>query len=305
MKAKNNKTKIRWPRRYKIVNCILDFQFVIDLGENHEWPRRKIFPAYGSVCVCCSALRPRSRQPVKQYKKFLSKIFPKSPDAHPNERKIVKLCEYATKNHFRISKIAKYLEERCYKELCYEHIKFINIVTEAYNKLLCMCKEHMAYFVVCLLNVDNELLDNSKQDAIRTLGCQTLTSFIYSQADGTYTHNIEKFVHKVCKLAREDGKEHKTCCLRASSLQCLSTMVWFMAQYSYIFAAIDEIVHATLDNYELDTHAKDDNGRGKPHHNWVDEVVRCEGRGAIVACDTNPNNTIIKPQLEKNNPFFL
>jgi hypothetical protein len=39
--------------------------------------------------------------------------------------------------------IAKYLEERCYKELRSEHIKFINIVMEAYNKLLCICKGQM------------------------------------------------------------------------------------------------------------------------------------------------------------------
>lgn len=40
---------------------------------------RKIFPACESMCVCCPALRSRSRQPVKRYKKLLSEIFPKSP----------------------------------------------------------------------------------------------------------------------------------------------------------------------------------------------------------------------------------
>ncbi|GMI85043.1 EFR3 OF PLANT 4 [Hibiscus trionum] len=266
---------------------------------------RKIFPACESMCVCCPALRSRSRQPVKRYKKLLSEIFPKSPDAPLNERKITKLCEYAAKNPFRIPKIAKYLEERCFKELRHKHVKSINIVTEVYSKLLCMCKEQMAYFAVNLLNVVSELLDNSKQDAMQILGCQTLTRFIYNQADGTYTHNIEKFVHKVCKLAREDGEEHQRHCLRASSLQCLSAMVWFMTQYSYIFAALDEIVHATLDNYELETHVEDDNERGEPHRNWVDEVVRCEGRGATIPCDASPCNMIIRPQPEKKDPSLL
>ncbi|XLU64403.1 hypothetical protein S245_023612, partial [Arachis hypogaea] len=36
--------------------------------------------------------------------------------------------------------IAKYLEERCYKELRSEHIKFVNIVAEAFNKLISHCK---------------------------------------------------------------------------------------------------------------------------------------------------------------------
>nr|XP_023894081.1 uncharacterized protein LOC112006003 [Quercus suber] len=267
---------------------------------------RKIFPACESMCVCCPALRSSSRQPVKRYKKLLAEIFPKSLDGPPNERKIVKLCEYAAKNPVRIPKIAKYLEERCYKELRVEHIKFINIVTEAYNKLLCICKKQMAYFAVSLLNVVTELLDNSKQDAMRILGCQTLTRFIYSQADGTYAHNIEKLVRKVCALAREKGEEHQSPCLRASSLQCLSAMVWFMAQFSHIFADFDEIVHVTLDNYEPDTHNDGDIERGEPHHNWVDEVVRCEGRGgAVASCDTSPSCMNLRPRPEKKDPSLL
>lgn len=258
---------------------------------------RNIFPACESMCVCCPALRSRSRQPVKRYKKLLAEIFPKSLDGHPNERKIVKLCEYAAKNPFRIPKIAKYLEERCYKELRSGHVKFINIVTEAYNKLLCMCKDQMAYFAISLLNVVNELLDKSKQDPLMILGCQTLTRFIYSQADGTYSHNIEKFVHKVCNLARENGNENNKSCLRASSLQCLSAMVWFMAEFSYIFAAFDEIVHVTLDNYEPD---EEDNGREDARHNWLD-VVRCEGRVA----DMGSSCMAIRPRPEKKDPSLL
>ncbi|CAD5318642.1 unnamed protein product [Arabidopsis thaliana] len=76
----------------------------------------------------------------------------------PNERKIVKLCEYAAK----ISN-GGCLEERCYKDLRYEQMKFINIVTEAYNKMCSHCKDQMAYFATSLLNVVTELLENSKQ----------------------------------------------------------------------------------------------------------------------------------------------
>lgn len=53
------------------------------------------------------------------------------------------------------------------------------------------------------------------------------------QTDGTYSHNIEKFIHKVCDLAHDSGNENQKSCLRASSLQCLSAMVhqlciWFL-----------------------------------------------------------------------------
>ncbi|GAV92254.1 hypothetical protein CFOL_v3_35635 [Cephalotus follicularis] len=266
---------------------------------------RKLFPACESMCVCCPALRSRSSQPVKRYKKLLAEIFPKTPDAPTSERKIVKLCEYAAKNPFRIPKIAKYLEERCYKELRCGHITFLNIVSEAYNKLLCICKEQMAYFAVSLLNVATEMLDNSKHDAVKILGCQTLTKFVYSQADGMYTHNIEKFVNKVCMLACENGVEHQRLCLRASSLQCLSAMVWFMAEFSYMFPAFDEIVHVTLDNYVPYMHNDNDSERGELHHNWVDEVVRCEGRGAVGVSDTSSVSLITRLRPEEKDPSHL
>ncbi|KAG5046898.1 hypothetical protein JHK86_016304 [Glycine max] len=176
------------------------------------------------MCVCCPALRSRSRQPVKRYRKLLADIFPKSPDESPSERKITKLCEYAAKNPFRIPKIAKYLEERCYKELRYEHLKLVNIIAESFNKLLSICKVQIAYFAVDVLNVILELLSYSKDETIQTLGCQCLSKFIYCQMDATYTHNIEKLVPKVCMLSREHGEACEKRCLRASSLQCLSAM---------------------------------------------------------------------------------
>ncbi|KAL5565906.1 hypothetical protein UlMin_029070 [Ulmus minor] len=266
---------------------------------------RKIFPACGSMCVCCPALRSSSRKPVKRYKKLLGEIFPKSPDGSPNERKIVKLCEYASRNPVRIPKIAKYLEERCYKELRSEHIKLVSVVTDTYSKLLSLCKEQMAYFSGSLLNVAMGLLDSSKQDDVRVIGCQTLAKFIYAQVDATYTHNIESFVPKVCMLARVKGEDHQTRCLRASSLQCLSAMVWFMAEFSHIFVDFDKIVLVTLDNYEPDIHTDDDDYSTEVHHNWVDEVVRSEGRvGGVVSSDGSPG-CMIRPRPEKKDPSRL
>ncbi|VFR01702.1 unnamed protein product [Cuscuta campestris] len=133
------------------------------------------------MCICCPALRSRSRQPVKRYKKLLADIFPKSPDGSANGRKIMKLCEYAAKNPFRIPKIAKCLEERCYKELRSGHTESVNVIADVYNQLLCMCKEKMACFANNLLNNVVEMLDSAKTDAIKIIGCLTFTKFIYSQ----------------------------------------------------------------------------------------------------------------------------
>ena len=67
-----------------------------------------------------------------------------------------------------------------------------------------------------------------------------------------------------------------------------------------------QIVHGTLDNYEPDTHNEGDAERGEPHHNWVDEVVRCEGRGgAIASCDTNPSCMILRPRPVRKDPSHL
>lgn len=265
---------------------------------------RKLFPACESMCVCCPALRSSSRQPVKRYKKLLAEVFPKSPDGQSNERKIVKLCEYASKNPFRIPKIAKYIEDRCYKELRSNHINLVRVVAETYKKLLFICKEQIAYFAVNLLNVIVELLDDYKREDVLKIGCDALTSFIYSQVDGTYARNIENLVEKVCVLSHKTADELQNRSLRASSLRCLSAMIWYMEEFSHIFADFEKIVHATLDNYETEEQNGDEE-RNEAHHNWVDEVARCEGRGTPNVGEFSPSHVMLRVHPEKKDPHLL
>ncbi|KAH9627082.1 hypothetical protein KSS87_023770 [Heliosperma pusillum] len=263
---------------------------------------RTLFPACESMCICCPALRSRSRQPVKRYKKLIADIFPKSPDGQANERKIVKLCEYAAKNPVRIPKITKYLEERLHKELRYGHVKIVSIIMEAYNKLICTCGKQMAYFAASLLTISDELLDCSKQVSVQKAGCQTLTQFIYCQTDGTYAHNIGNSIRKLCMLARETGEEHDKRSLRASSLQCLSAMVWYMTEFSHIFNDIDEIVQVTLDNYEEDLR---DEESLVQRNLWVNEVVRCEGGAGAGIGVSSACSTTVRPPPERKNVLSL
>ena len=59
----------------------------------------------------------------------------------------------------------------------------------------------------------------------------------------------------------------------------------------------------TLDNYERDTDSGEDDEGGEPHHNWVDEVVRCEGRGG--PSEIGPSCLVIRPRTEKKDPALL
>lgn len=64
-----------------------------------------------------------------------------------------------------------------------------------------------------------------------------------------------------------------------------------------IFYELLQIVHVTLDNYEPDAHNEDDE-RGEAHHNWVDEVIRSEGRD--VGNENRPGYLIRKRPEKKD-----
>ncbi|CAI9786918.1 unnamed protein product [Fraxinus pennsylvanica] len=67
-----------------------------------------------------------------------------------------------------------------------------------------------------------------------------------------------------------------------------------------------KIVHATLDNYERDIQNEEDDERGKAHHNWVDDVVRWEGRGTpSVGGEFSPSHMNIRPRPGKKDPSLL
>ncbi|KAL1202154.1 Protein SEMI-ROLLED LEAF 2 [Cardamine amara subsp. amara] len=210
---------------------------------------RRVLPACGNLCFFCPSLRARSRHPVKRYKQMLAQIFPRNQDAEPNERMIGKLCEYASRNPLRIPKITEYLEQKCYKELRNGNIGSVKVVLCIYKKLLSSCKEQMPLFSCSLLSIVRALLEQTKEEEVQILGCNTLVDFISLQTVNSHMFNLEGLIPKLCQLAQEMGDDERSLRLRSAGMQALAFMVSFIGEHSQLSMDLDMIISVILENY--------------------------------------------------------
>ncbi|KAK7336565.1 hypothetical protein VNO77_17110 [Canavalia gladiata] len=239
---------------------------------------RHVLPACGNLCVFCPSMRARSRQPVKRYKKLIADIFPRNQEEGANDRKVGKLCDYAARNPLRIPKIVQALEQRCYKELRNENFHSTKIVMYIYKKFLVSCKEQMPLFASSLLSIIHTLLDQTRQDEMRTLGCQILFDFVNNQTDGSYLFSLEAVIPKLCQFAQETGDDERARRSRSAGLKALSSMVRFMGENSHISVEFDNIVSAVLENYEVPERNSEslDHEQQGPESRWVQDMTTNE-----------------------------
>ncbi|EOX96658.1 Uncharacterized protein TCM_005862 [Theobroma cacao] len=212
--------------------------------------RRVMQPVCGSLCFFCPSLSTRSRHPVKRYKKLLADIFPRSPGEQPNDRMISKLCEYASKNPLRIPKITSSLEQRLYRDLRSEQFHSVQVIVCVYRKLMISCKEQMPLFASSFLSIVQILLDQTRMDETRVLGCQALFVFVNNQVEGA--GRFLPLCSITClfqEVAQEMGEDRRVQRLRSAGLQTLSSVVWFMGEFSHVSAEFDNVVSVVLENY--------------------------------------------------------
>ncbi|KAI8545849.1 hypothetical protein RHMOL_Rhmol07G0069700 [Rhododendron molle] len=207
---------------------------------------RNIMPVCDNLCFFCPSIRPRSRQPIKRYKKLLADIFPRSPDEEPNDRKISKLCEYASRNPLRIPK--------------HDGTYMFNL--EGLTPKLCVLAQEMG--------------EDERVKHLRSAGLQALSSMVlhlislhsYYSAQLTCVHEAEASL-----LLIQVADDAISPTLLLASMH--TPHIWFIGRFSHMSAEFDNVVLVVLENCGSPTEKSDHLNQGT-ENKWVQEEQKVE-----------------------------
>ncbi|KAF2558310.1 hypothetical protein F2Q68_00012967 [Brassica cretica] len=139
--------------------------------------------------------------------------------------------------------------------------------------MLSSCKEQMPLFSCSLLSIVRTLLEQTKEEEVQILGCNTLVDFISLQTENSHMFNLEGLIPKLCQLAQEMGDDERSLRLRPAGMQALAFMVSFIGEHSQLSMDLDlvspSIMCVILENYmDLETNEAGENSIPKMSK-WV------------------------------------
>eukprot|EP00211_Chloroparvula_japonica_P003705 CAMPEP_0119157504 /NCGR_PEP_ID=MMETSP1310-20130426/52787_1 /TAXON_ID=464262 /ORGANISM="Genus nov. species nov., Strain RCC2339" /LENGTH=785 /DNA_ID=CAMNT_0007150123 /DNA_START=47 /DNA_END=2404 /DNA_ORIENTATION=+ len=158
-----------------------------------------------------------------KYKRITKAVFPESEDSGIVSHEVGNLLHYAATTPSKLPKIGKWLEKKGKTELERKHYSQVEVVMDAFNKLIDACDDHLTLFAInCLNMIEACFLD--KNSKIKIVARETFVRFVSVQnVSGQF--QISHLVHQLIDMANTPVNETLSEELRLAGLSGLQVYV--------------------------------------------------------------------------------